>query len=159
MFEEFLTYMKEQGWNIELNKVRKKHLPKVIEENYANAPSPWLDFILDVKSISNSNDTTWFLCSDDFEAQEEELFRWNEWELISLESAEGDVEWENKIKEFWKSHLPIIMSVIDGYSYYAISIRNGSIVRGEEPEFEECEIIADSFEKFLKGIINKRISI
>lgn len=69
------------------------------------------------------------------------------------------VERENEIKEFWNNHLPIIMSVKGDYSYYAISIMSGSIVQGEEPEFEECEIVADSFEEFLREIINEKISI
>lgn len=159
MLEEFLTYMKEQGWNIELNEGRETHLPKVIEEKYTNLPQQWLDFFITVKSIVNNDDTTWFLCNGDFDVQEEDAFRWNEWELVSLESAEGDVEWENEIKEFWNNHFPIIMSVKDGYSYYAISIKSGSIVQGEEPEFEECEIVADSFEEFLRAIINEKISI
>lgn len=51
------------------------------------------------------------------------------------------------------------MSVKGGYSYYAISIKSGSVVRGEEPEFEACEKVADSFEDFLREIINKKISI
>lgn len=79
--------------------------------------------------------------------------------MVSLEGAEGDAEWENEIKEFWDNHLPIIMSVKCGYSYYAISMKNGSIVQGAEPEFEECEVIAGSFEEFIKKIIKKEISI
>ncbi|MFQ6814809.1 MAG: hypothetical protein ACLRS2_20945 [[Clostridium] innocuum] len=39
MLEEFLTYMKEQGWNIELNEGRETHLPKVIEEKIYKSPS------------------------------------------------------------------------------------------------------------------------
>lgn len=51
------------------------------------------------------------------------------------------------------------MSVKGGYSYYSISIKSGSIIQGEEPEFEECEIVADSFEELLRAIINEKISI
>lgn len=89
MVEAFLTYMKGQGWNVELNEKQEHRLPKTIEERYTNIPQQWLDFISTVKSIINNDNTTWFLCEDDYSIQEEDTFRWNEWELISLESAEG----------------------------------------------------------------------
>lgn len=157
MLEEFLTCMKGQGWNIKLNEGRETHLSKIIGEKYTNLPQQWLDFISTVKSIKNNDDTTWFLCKDDFDVQEEDAFQWNEWELVSLESAEGDGERETEINKFWNNHLPIIMSVKGSYSYYAISIKNGSIVQGAEPEFEECEIVANSFEELLRKIINNKI--
>ena len=51
------------------------------------------------------------------------------------------------------------MSVEGGYSYYAISMENGSIVYGNEPEFEECKVVANSFEDFLLKIMKCEISI
>lgn len=159
MLETFLTYMKEQGWNVELNESRENHLPKEIAERYPNIPQQWLDFISTVKSIINNDNTTWFLCKDDYGIQGEDAFQWNEWELISLDSAEGNTKWENEIKEFWNNHLPIIMSVKCGYSYYAISMKNGSIIQGNEPEFEECEVVADSFLELLSKIKQNKIII
>ncbi len=159
MLNEFLTCMKEQGWNVELNQGAEVCLPKKIKERYANIPQVWLDFISTVKGIKNHEDTTWFLCADNFEAQPDHAFQWNEWEIISLESAEHDIEWENEIKEFWDSHLPIILSVHGGYSYYAICMKDGCIVRGEEPEFEECTKAANSLDEFLQKIIQREIVI
>lgn len=118
-----------------------------------------MDFISTVKSMINDDETTWFLCKNNFDMQIEDSFRWNEWEIISLESAENDIEWETEIKKFWNIHLPIIMSVKDGYSYYAISIENGSVVHGGEPEFEECKIVANSFEEFQLKIMKREILI
>ncbi len=157
--EEFLTYMKEQGWVVELNEKREHCLPQIIRERYISVPQQWLDFISAVKSLINDDDTTWFLCGDDFDLLKEHSFRWNEWEIISLESAESDTEWESEIREFWNIHLPITMSVKSGYSYYAISMNDGSIVHGSEPEFEECKIVANSFEDFLLKIMKCEISI
>ncbi len=157
--EEFLTFMKEQGWIVEFNEKQENCLPQVIEGRYINVPQQWLDFISTVKSLINDDETTWFLCRGDFDVQKEHAFRWNEWEIISLESAENDIEWESEIKEFWNIHLPIVMSVKGGYSYYAISMENGSVVYGSEPEFEECKIVANSFEKFWKKIMKCEISI
>ncbi len=56
--EEFLTYMKEQGWVVELNEKREHCLPQVIRERYISVPQQWLDFISAVKSLINDDDTT-----------------------------------------------------------------------------------------------------
>lgn len=157
--EKFLSNMKEQGWMVALNEKRENRLPQAIEERYTNIPRRWLDFISTVKSLISGDETTWFLCKNNFDVQKEDSFRWNEWEIISLESAGNDIEWETEIKRFWNIHLPIIMSVKDGYSYYAISMENGSVVYGSGPEFEECEMVADSFEEFLSKIMKRRILI
>lgn len=157
--EEFLNYMKEQGWMVELNEKRENRLPQAIEERYTNIPQQWLDFISTTKCLISGDETTWFLCKNNFNVQKEDSFRWNEWEIISLESTGNDTEWETEIKRYWNIHLPIIMSVKDGYSYYAISMENGSVVYGSEPEFEECEIAADSFEEFLSKIMKHEILI
>lgn len=59
-----------------------------------------VDFISTVKSIINDDNTTQFLCKNDYDIQDEDAFQWNECELISHDSAEGNIEWENEIKEF-----------------------------------------------------------
>lgn len=48
-------------------------------------------------------------------------------------------------------------SVKNGYAYYAISMKDGSIVRGAEPEFEECELVAVSFTDFLEKIMTSNL--
>lgn len=90
-----------------------------------------VDFISTVKSTINRDNTTQFLCKDDYDIQDEDAFQWNGWELISLDSAEGHTKWGNEIKEFWNNHLSIIMSVKCGYSYYVISMKNGFYRTGE----------------------------
>lgn len=157
--EEFLAYLKEQGWKIAFNEKGENCLPQEIEERYAKIPQSWREFISGIRSIENADDTTWFLCEDDFKIRREHSFQWNEWEIISLNSAENDVQWEAEIKEFWNHHFPIILSVKNGYSYYAISMENGSVVYGAEPEFEVCETVAPSFEEFLRKIIKGEILI
>ena len=49
----------------------------------------------------------------------------------------------------------------DGYSFFAIDLENdcGNIVKGEEPEFEETEIVASSFYEFLDMLINGEMII
>lgn len=151
--------MKENGWNIEWNETQSECLADTIIKRYDNIPKQWLGFISNIKSMVSSDDTKWFLCAEDFDIQGDKAFQWNEWELISLNAAEGDMKWQNEIKKFWDNHLPIVMSVKGCYSYYAISIKDGSIVHGLEPEFEECEIVAASFMDFMEKIINGELKL
>lgn len=157
MIDTFLKYMKNQSWNIELKSKQEYHLPKTIQDRYTNIPEQWLEFISTVKSVVSSDDTTWFLCEDDYDIQGDKAFQWNEWELISLESAEDDTKWKAEITDFWNNYLPIIMSVQGGYSYYAVSMKDNAIVHGAEPEFEECEVVADSFTDFMEKIVNREL--
>ncbi|EAF5052010.1 hypothetical protein C2W34_08740 [Listeria monocytogenes] len=46
-----------------------------------------------------------------------------------------------------------MMSVGGCYEYYAITLKDGSVVHGSEPEFEESSIVADSFADFLLKIM------
>ena len=51
------------------------------------------------------------------------------------------------------------LSVKDGYAYYAISMKDGSIVQGTEPEFEECTPVTSSFADFLEKIIKSELEL
>ena len=51
------------------------------------------------------------------------------------------------------------MSVREGYAYYAISMTDGSVVYGSEPEFEACQTIAGSFQDFLSKIKEGEIAL
>ncbi len=157
MKEKLLTYLKKQGWKVEINQENNNVLPDEIIKRYKNITPGWYEFIKGLNVLMSGDETIWFLCCKDFYEQDENVFQWNEWERISLESAEDDAEWGKAITAFWDSYFPIVLSVKDGYSYYAISMGDGAIVYGSEPEFEECRKIADSFDDFLKMIINGRI--
>ena len=153
MIDTFLACMKEKGWVIELYETKRDYLPEEIVNRYKNIPAPWREFIGTVKEMMCPDETEWFLCVDDFDWRVHTAWQWNEWELISLKSADGDDEWKNRIIDFWNTHLPIFLSVKDGYAYYAISMKDGSIVQGAEPEFEECELVAVSFTDFLEKLM------
>lgn len=157
LIHTFLSYMKENGWKIEQNE-QGSELPEAITNRYTNIPGLWLELAGKVKQMVSPDETIWFLCAGDYEIQGDTAFQWNEWERISLESAVGDTEWEERIKKFWDNHLPVVMSVKDGYSYYAISMKDGSVVHGTEPEFEECECVADSFADFMDKIMKNELT-
>ena len=90
---------------------------------------------------------------------DDSAFRWNEFELISLEAASGDEKWQADIREFWDNYLPIVMSVAGDYHYYAIGIKTGEIFDGWAPEFEAPEIVAPNFTGFIEKIISGKIEL
>lgn len=88
-------------------------------------------------------------------------FSWNEFEKISLNSAEGDDDWKQEIIKFLDRYLPVIISVRSGYAYYTIDTKSSSgvVVYGFEPEFEEIEEVSNYFNEFLDLIIKNIIDI
>lgn len=94
---------------------------------------------------------TWFICENEFNNRSDIAFKWNEYELLSLEAAMDDDSWRAEITTWWNNYMPIVMSVDGGYSFYAIDVTNdkGAIVRGYEPEFEEVEKVSNTLEEFL----------
>lgn len=155
--EKFFEWAKNSGWNVERSD-EKQELPKVFLERYKYIPGDWIDFIQCFKLIANGADNIWFLLPEDFEDRaDDEGFRRNEFELISLEAAKDDEEWQSEIRAFWDNYIPVVMSVADGYHYYAIGVRTGEIFEGREPEFDEVEIAAPSFTDFIELIVSGKI--
>lgn len=148
--------LRQQGWAVSGEDAVPRQLPRCVSNRYHNPPTEWVEFLNCVRSCVSPGETTWFLCLDDFERQDEDSFRWNEWEIISLQAAmdDQDTEWQDAIRAFWDNHLPICLSVKGGYGYYAIRLSDGAIVHGTEPEFEETREAAPSFSRFLEMICN-----
>ena len=109
--------------------------------------------------MTSDDEKTWFLCQNEYNNISDLAFKWNEFEKLSLEVAEDDKELKKDIKQWWDKKLPIIISVKDGYTFFAIDLENnsGEIVRGEEPEFEETKVVANSFFEFLDMVIKEKI--
>ena len=106
-----------------------------------------MEFVSIVKSMIRDDERAWFLCSEDYDMQGDKAWQWNEWELLSLEAAENDAAWKDEIRKFWDGHLPVFLSLEGGYAYYAISIKEGSIVYGSEPELSRCISSGDTSKK------------
>lgn len=153
--KSFEKWAVENSWNKEPAN-EPKALPQTVIDRYKNIPADWVNFISCYHSILNNEENMWFLTSDNFI---EGTWRYNEFEIMSLEAAEDDEEWTESIKLFWDNNLPVIMSVGGDYQYYAIEISSGKIVQGCEPEFEEVEYVADSFAQFLEKIISGEIQL
>ena len=158
---EFIAWAKNQGWNVIDRHENGLRLSDVIVGRYKTICNEHLGFLKNVKQCITPSEKTWFICEDDYNDNSDIAFKWNEFEVLSLDAAKDDDEWKSEISTWWDSHLPIIMSVDDGYSFYAIDLKNdvGAIVQGYEPEFEEVEKVADNFDEFLQLIMSNKIEI
>lgn len=156
---EFIGWAKENGWTISLNQDRNLKLDDSIISRYKAIPSEYISFLGAVKQCATPNENTWFLCQDEYNNRSDDSFKWNEFELLSLEAATEDDIWRSEITAWWDNYLPIVISVDGGYSFYAIDLNHdkGAIVRGYEPEFEEVEKVANHFAEFLGLIMTNSI--
>ena len=157
--ERFYKWANDNGWNVAPAE-EKYELPKTLTERYAFIPDDWTDFIQSFIICINGDNNLYFQLVEDYENDcDDSAFRWNEFELISLEAAKGDEKWTADVKEFWDNYLPIVMSVGGDYHYYAIGIKTGEIFDGWAPEFEEPEIVAPNFTDFIDKIISGEIEL
>lgn len=156
--DKFFAWAAQKDFNITLSD-EKQPLPECITARYGNIPQAYADFAARLAEFTNAGETAWFITSSGFAETDPEKWRYNEFELISLDAAGDDAEWQSEITEFWDNHLPIALNVDGGYSYYAISMTDGSIVCGCEPEFEETETVAASFEEFIEKLTSGEIEL
>ncbi len=140
------------GWKATLL-AERKNLPAALIDRYSCIPQEYIDFICSVEEFISADETSWLITCDGFAEENPEKWRYNEFELMSLDAAADDEEWRADIIAFWDVHLPVMLCVGGGYSYYAISLDDGCIVHGYEPEFEEIEIVADSFAEFMEKLL------
>lgn len=153
MVQEFLAWAEKENWNIKMRE-EPLTLPDEIQKRY-RIPAEWLAFIEHFSLCASGDCSKWFITFEDY--HNDSGYLWNEFEQISLGAAADDAEWSGNIKEFWDRHLPIYMSVGGDYEYYAIDTENGNVVQGWEPEFEEAEVVADTFEDFIRKVISDEI--
>lgn len=126
-------------------------------ERYKAIPADLREFLSSFHALRNENDTMWFLSSSDYAENNEDGFKWNEFELMSLEAALGDEEWTKAIQSFWSQHLPIFISVEAHYQYLAYCVDGlhcGKYVFAEEPEFESTSVVASNIEHAIDWLIS-----
>lgn len=130
-------------------------LPSHIAKRYPNLPKALGEIICGLKSCVSPDDKQWLLTSFDYAGKNDSAFKWNEFEIQSLEAAEGDAEWQKDIVAFWDQHLPISLSVRNGYEYAALCTEGdnkGKVVSGSEPEYEEVSIIAKDVLQYTESL-------
>ena len=144
------------NFNIKPNK--NEELNVQFTSRYPRIPSDYFTFLNSFSLLMNHSETTWFNSISDFnETNTESDFKWNEFEIMSVDAFEGDWEQQQIIKKIWDKHLPIILSVKDGYAFFALGVSKenfGKIYFGIEPEFEEVELIANSFDELINALNN-----
>lgn len=159
LYNSFYNWCQQNNWALIENKQGLVSLHSSVSERYQNIPVQYRVFLAKFKSIVSPDQTTWFLCEDDYNGTSETAFCWNEFEKLSLDAATGDNAWEKEITMWWDNNFPIILSVRGSYSFYAIDMSSHAIVKGTEPEFEEARKIASNFEEFLQLVIAGTIEL
>jgi hypothetical protein len=144
--KDWILYKDSSSMEYNLNNIAKGKL-KGIDNIY-------LDFLMNFNVLSNKEKTVWFNSLKDYSnsINNDTQFSWNDFEIESLDCAEGEDE-EKEILKFWSIHLPFLLSVKNGYSYLAIVIEGkskGEIVYGREPKYKDIKTVANSLEDFME---------
>ncbi len=149
--EDLLDTLQAKGWSILRRDARR---PVDFGQAGARRPLParYLEFVAAFSRCVNREGTAWFLAEEDYLGRSDGAFAWDEWEKMSRDAAQRHPAILEQVDRFWRGHLPIALSVKDGYSYLALALSGdaaGLVVSGREPEFEEVEVVAPSFGSFL----------
>jgi hypothetical protein len=152
-FRTQIERLRSIGWSCRWGR-EAVGLPSHVQSRYPWVPSEYKEFLSALLDCVSPAETTWILPPADFAGTSDSAFAWDEWERLSLDSADGDEGLISEIRTFWDSHIPICLSIGDGYSFYAIRVsdQSGLVVTGREPEFEDACPVAASFTEFLSKL-------
>lgn len=128
-------------------------------QRYPRLPADYLDFLQSFARLETADETSWFNSVHDFNSSKPASeFAWNEFELQSLDACADDTEALQAVQNFWRAHLPFVISVRSGYAYFAIGVAQynwGQVFFGEEPEYEEAALVAGSFTDWINALIKE----
>ena len=144
-----------KGWTVVARPKHRFALPSDLANRYRTLPDEVLAILSGIDCCIAPDEKAWLNCQPEFDGTSDSEFKWNEFECMSLEAAEGDKDFEREIRAFWDSHIPVYMSVRDGYSYVAVCTKGdsvGKLFEGCEPEFEVAIQIADKLTEFLANL-------
>ncbi|MDF2560159.1 MAG: hypothetical protein K0R99_1605 [Microbacterium sp.] len=147
LFRRATGCLQEAGWTYEPPLSTEDGVPSALH----TAPETVVRWVSSFSQLSNADETVWFLSRRDYSNGAEDAFAWNECEHLSIQAATTDDE-AVAVARFWKRHLPVLLSVRDGYEYLAVR-DDGAVVHGAEPEFEEAVVVFSQFEDLLRYII------
>jgi SMI1 / KNR4 family (SUKH-1) len=148
---DLLAALETKGWTVRRAAASSPLLPPPVQQRYPRVPAELTGFLEALESCVNAEENIWFLCPGDYRTEAAEGFRWNEFELMSLEATDDPAEQE-KIRRFWDQHLPFMLAVHSDYDYIAVSLAEktyGQIVHGCGDDFEDPSPVAASFAQFL----------
>ena len=145
-----------KGWAITFAH-EKRRLPASLLQRYDWLPDDLILLACSVDLAVSPEEITWFLSWEDYHGTSDSHYRWNEWELFSLETAKdkNDPEAAEEIAGYWDDHFPFLLTTGGklGYGYAAIRKSDHSIVFGFEPAFQDPVLLAGSLEKFLQKLV------
>jgi hypothetical protein len=147
-----LTELRKRGWTVKESVDVLALLPDQLRARYPAVPSAVEEFLTSLEVCHNAAEDAWVLTPAEFRKTDAEGFRWNEYELMALEAAEGEPDRQSEVRAFWDEHLPIMMAVHSDYDYLAVRLAQpnfGSIVQGYAPEWDNPSVVSPSFEEFL----------
>lgn len=140
---------------------QQEKLSQTILDRYPNLPKDYLTFLANIEYCVIQDEKSWFNTIGDFNGTTDNGFRWNEFEIMTLDAYEDETNEEtNGIIAFWDKHIPFLMSCRNFYCYFAICLLTdnyGKIVYGNEPEFEETETVANNFSDFMTKLTTKTL--
>src|SRR5690242_3674984 len=145
-----LRLLQARGWSIQRSSSQEPLLPLQLQQRYPQLPVELTGFLQSLESCVNADENVWFLCREDYRRTDEQGFRWNEFELMSLEMNDGTEQ--ERVRRFWNLHFPFMLCVHSDYDYLAVSLdpqSYGQIVHGCGPDFEEIALVAPSFTQFV----------
>jgi hypothetical protein len=152
---EAIQQLRQKGWQVRESQTKTFQFPPDLEERYGDPPTSVVELMSGIAECLSPDKKAWILCQADYAGESECAFRWNEWERISSRATDGDPEFEAEVSAFWDDHIPIYMSVRDGYSFAALGLRGpnkGRIVEGCDPDFEEVSFVADGLVEFVRAL-------
>ena len=128
---------------------RREPLIADVAKRYPRLPADYKQFIEERGLIASPRDTAWLVTTRVIAGQADVAYAWNEWEVQSLDAANGDVD-RKRITQFWDRHFPVLMSVKNGYAYCALDLETFQVVQGEEPEYEETTLVAGALQELFQ---------
>lgn len=158
---ELVYSLTEADWQVETvsnaGAVRDSSLPDALRSWKNPRTRGFFDFLTSVRYAFSSDSSAWLLSLADYTACGGKTSAWDEFRRISLGSAKNDFE-RQRIERFWNDHLPICMSVGGCYTHFSLC-RDGSVVTGIEPEFENVSTVCDSFDQFVDLLASGNIDL
>ena len=158
----FLAALANAGWKVTPRESRPLLLNPDLRRRYPTLPEDYMRFLQAFALCANAAETVWFLSEEDYAADDDSrknasTFRWNEYEQMSLETAEGDPEEGQAIRRFWDAHFPIAFAVHSDYAYLALCMapdRFGAVVYGYGPTLEDsASVISPNFDAFVRQFL------
>ena len=149
--QEFLDTLRTRGW--EWSEREPGATEQQAEGDTPAIPERWRTFLECFAELVAPGEGCWFLSLEDYAGASDSAFAWDEFRSISLESCADDTQ-RAQVREFWEAHLPILMRVDGDYAFLALNRRNGAVVSGCEPEFEETTELAASVDEFFRAVID-----